>query len=133
MILPLALILAAAPLASQPSGGARQERITRDGTPWVASTWGYSTPKLLFDGKRLFAVALVGSGIHHDVARLYWRDVDDAAGEWKRGVDLSPVYQPATILLDDQGFVHVFSTELGVRGFHWRSRRAGEVSAFDPV
>jgi hypothetical protein len=106
------------------------ETITHDGTPWVASTWGYNTPKLLFDGNKVYAVALVGSGIDHDVARLYARD---EAGHWRRGADLAPVYQPATLLLDDRGFINVFTTRHMDRACAWRSRRPGDVSAFDPV
>src|SRR5689334_1079239 len=89
------ILLCGAPIASA-AAHVYVERITSANTPWVASTWGYSTPKLLCDGKRLYALALVGAGIDHDTARLYWRDVNATGSnaEWNRGADLSPVYQP---------------------------------------
>jgi hypothetical protein len=108
---------------------AEVETITTDSTPWVASTWGYSTPKLLWDGAKLYAIALVSSGIDHDVARVYWRDEKG----WHRGADLSPVYQPGTMVLDGDGHINVFTTSRGGRAFHWRSTSAGDVTHFDAV
>src|SRR5262249_56318918 len=61
-------------LTDGPTGPARVETITCDGTTWTASTWAYTTPKLLWDGARAYAVALVGDGPGKDVARVYWRD-----------------------------------------------------------
>jgi hypothetical protein len=116
-------------LTDGPTGPARVEAITRDGTTWTASTWAYTTPKLLWDGARAYAVALVGEGPGKDVARLYWRNTTG----WHAGADVQPVYQPATLLLDDEGHVHLFCTDRGRRGYHWRSVRPADVTAFTQV
>jgi len=104
------------------------ETITQEGTTWTASTWAYNTPKLLFDGKRVYAVGLVGGGPDRDVARLYWREKD-----WHKGADITPVYQPATILLDSKGHINLFCTDRGQRAYHWRSVRAGDVTQFEQI
>lgn len=125
-----ALIVAVLPAfcIAQTSYGA-VETITTSGTTWTASTWGYNTPKLLYDGHKLYAVALVGRGPKKDVARLFWRD----AFGWRQGADLAPVYQPATILLDAEGHINVFCTNSGERGLHWRSKRPGDVREFEEI
>ena len=105
------------------------EIIAREGTTWTRPTWAPTTPKLLYDGKKLYAVNLVGSGPGRDVARLYWRDSDG----WHEGANITPVYQPATILLDSGGHINLFCTESGLRGCHWRSIKPGDVTAFEQV
>src|SRR4051812_5642754 len=89
------------------------EAIDTEGCKWVSPTWGYSTPKLLYDGKQLYAVGLVGAGTDDCVARVYWRD----GSGWHRGADLSPVYQPATMVLDSLGRIYVFTTSRFTRGY----------------
>ncbi|MCC6442209.1 MAG: hypothetical protein IT210_02000 [Armatimonadetes bacterium] len=127
--LPLLALSAAVLLLGLPDAAhkdPRMESITREGTTWTASTWGYNSPKLLYDGKRLFAVSLAGGGPDHDAARLYWRDAEG----WHPGAAITPIYQPATILLDSEGHINLFCTDRGKRGYHWRSVRAGDVSEF---
>lgn len=116
-------------LAGGPAGPARVETISRSGTTWTASTWGYTSPKLLWDGARAYAVNLVGSGPGSDVARVYWRD--DSG--WHAGADIEPVYQPALLVLDSTGAIHFFCTDRGQRGYHWRSVRPHDVTEFSPV
>jgi hypothetical protein len=105
------------------------ETVSPDGATWVASTWGYNTPKLLFDGKKVYALGLAGTDLDHCVARLFWRDESG----WHRGADLTPVYQPATILLDSKGYIYLFTTARASRGYCWRSKEPGEVDQFEQV
>jgi hypothetical protein len=121
-----AIVLAMIGFAGTALGG---EVITDQGTTWTAATWGYTSPKLLWDGKRAYAINLIGKGPGEDVAKVYWRDDQG----WHEGATISPVYQPATILLDEQGRVNVFCTKLGERGYHWRGTTAGQVKNFEPV
>ena len=111
------------------AGAAEVETINPGGTPWTAHTWGYSTPKLLFDGKNEYAVGLIGTGPGHDFARLFMRD---SLG-WHKGADIAPVYQPTTIVLDRKGRINLFCTEAGKQGFNWRSKRPGDVSDFEQI
>ncbi len=108
-------------------GGARVETLSDEGTVWTAATWGYTSPKLLWDGQRAYAVNLVGEGPGKDVARVMWRDTNG----WHAGADLEPVYQPATLLLDEAGHIHVFCTDRGQHGHHWISTQPGDVTRFE--
>jgi hypothetical protein len=129
--------LALAPQAASPSApvapavarGRLVERISLDGSTWTSATWGYTSPKLLYDGGRVYAVNMVGAGPGKDVARLYWRD----AGGWHTGADISPMYQPATMLLDAAGHINVFVTETAGPVHHWRSLRPRDVTEFAEV
>ncbi len=122
------LVAAAAAAPGNHPGGDVVETITSQGTGWVCSTWGYNTPKLVYDGKRSYAIGLV-DGPGGRVAQLYARG---PAG-WTAGATFSPVHQPATILLDDHGCINVFSSDLTTGAHHWRSATAGDVNNFATI
>lgn len=124
----LAVLLAACSISSVEER-ALSEVITNTGVPQTGHTWGYSSPKALYDGERVYAVSLHGTDLYHARMQLHWRDV---AG-WHEGATLEPVYQPATMLLDGEGHINVFCTGVGTRAYHWRSVRPRDVTAFAQV
>jgi hypothetical protein len=127
----LALLTALTALCSFVSAEGRSmvEVISGTGVSETGHTWGYSSPKLLYDGQQAYAVALHGPDMYHAHAQVYWRD---AAG-WHEGAAIEPVYQPPTILLDGEGHINVFCTSAGIRGYHWRSAKPHDVTAFAEV
>jgi hypothetical protein len=105
------------------------ETISETGPSWTGHTWGYTSPKLLYDGSRTYAVGLIGPDSGHSHIQVYWRD---GAG-WYAGAKLEPVYQPSTLLLDGAGHTNVFCTSAGIRAYHWRSDKPHDVTAFTEV
>ena len=105
------------------------EIISETGVPFTGHTWGYSSPKLLYDGRYTYAVALIGPDSSHTHIQVYWRDGDG----WHEGARIEPVYQPSTMLLDGAGHINVFCTSAGLRAYHWRSTKPHDVSAFTEV
>ncbi|NPV46282.1 MAG: hypothetical protein HPY69_04965 [Armatimonadetes bacterium] len=124
----VAALLAACALSSAEERPV-SEIITHTGVPETGHTWGYSSPKALYDGERVYAVSLHGPDMYNAHMQLHWRD---AAG-WHEGAKLEPVYQPATMLLDGAGHINVFCTGPGTRAYHWRSVRPHDVTAFVEV
>jgi hypothetical protein len=123
----VALLLAARAQEAPRPGTA--ETITARTTDWTRSTWGTHTPRALWDGRRAYAEALIGMNIKNEVACIYSR----GPSGWSAAAHISPTYQPPTLLLDAQRYIHAFTTTGGIIGHHWRSVRPRDVSRFEEV
>lgn len=129
----VSVVVGAALLAACASSSAEErfvsELVTSTGVSQTGHTWGYNSPKALYDGERVYAVSIHGPDLYHAQMQLHWRE----ATGWHDGATLAPVYQPATLLLDGEGHINVFCTGAGTRAYHWRSVRPHDVTAFVEV
>lgn len=99
------------------------------GDSWVSPYWGYSTPKVVFDGITYYTVGLWGTtpDSAHGVVYAF-----DAKGV-RKGRRLEGIYQPATLVLDEQGCLVVVYTRRGAPVVILRSREPGGIDAFDEL
>jgi hypothetical protein len=69
--------------------------IARDHS-WVSPYWGYSAPKIVFDGERYFTPLLWGDAPE----KSSWSIATFREGKWEEGKRHAGVYQPPVLLLD---------------------------------
>lgn len=105
LALPLFLLAASSAIAT----GVTVEPIAESDS-WVSPYWGYSTPKIVFDGNSWFAVGMRGNAPDQSAGFVCQRDTN---GNWKEIAALPDIYQPPTICLDSERRLIVAHTRSG--------------------
>ncbi len=98
------------------------------GQSWVSPYWGYSSPKLVFDGASYFTAGLWG-GVDAAEGVVYRLD----GATWRSGAKLSGIYQPASLLLDPQKRLLVTYARMKAPPRILRAHVSGEIDAFDEL
>ncbi len=99
------------------------------GDSWVSPYWGYSTPKVVFDGTTYYTVGLWGTEPDSAHGMVYAFDADGV----RKGRQLEGIYQPATVALDEQGRLVVAYTRRNAPAAILRSREPGGIDVFDEL
>ncbi|MBI4559357.1 MAG: hypothetical protein HY706_17360 [Candidatus Hydrogenedentes bacterium] len=112
-----------------PTGGGYQVTEIARGHSWVSPYWGYSTPKLVYDGKAYYTAVLWGDSPDSSEGVLYKFE----NGAWRAGARLPGIYQPATLLLDPKGRVLVAYTRSEKPAAFLRSKIPGSIDDLESV
>lgn len=99
------------------------------GQSWVSPIWGYTSPKLVFDGSRYYAAGLWGSSPSSSEGVVYSFD----GASWQKGRRLSEIYQPASLLLDDKSRLVVAYARRGKPPVFLRAQSKGDANRFDEI
>ncbi|MBW7862839.1 MAG: BNR-4 repeat-containing protein [Candidatus Hydrogenedentes bacterium] len=126
----LALTVTCSPAVSEVPGDAagntatpiRVVEIDR-GHSWVSPYWGYNAPKLVFDGRAYYTAGLWGAKPESAEALLYKYE----GATWRKGAQLSNVYQPITMVVDRAGRLIIAHTEQSAPLRIYRSITPGDI------
>lgn len=99
------------------------------GQTWASPYWGYSTPKVVFDGKAYYTAGMWGATPETAEGVLYKLE----EGVWQAGARLPEIYQPATLALDGQGRLIVAYNRSDKPTVLLRSRTPGEIRDLEPL
>lgn len=124
----IALTVCAAAFGQTPSAAGQAQEIAR-GTSWVSPYWGYSAPKLVFDGTRYYTPLLWGMSPNE--AR--WAIAAHADGSWKVSTEHAGVYQPPVLLLDAEKRLIVIHNLEEKPPVILRAKSAGDAEQFDVI
>lgn len=108
--------------------GADVHEIAR-GHSWVSPYWGYSAPKIVFDGTAYYTCGLWGDSPEKAEAVVYKFE----KGAWRAGAHFPGLYQPAMLLLDAQGRLLVVYNRQNAPMVLLRGTTSGNVDAFEPL
>jgi hypothetical protein len=108
------------------AGPGRVVEIAR-GHSWVSPYWGYSSPKIVCDGKAYYTAGLWGAKPDQAEGVLYRYD----GVAWRAGARFPNIYQPITLALDREGRLIAAYTEQLKPVNLWRSKSPGGVDALD--
>lgn len=118
----------AAALRQEPESRYRVTPIA-EGEGWVSSYWGYTAPKLAYDGETYYTAALWGGSPEQAYGTLYaYRD-----GEWEAGQELPDMYQPPALLLDSSGRLVVLYARQGKPPVLLRARKRGAAEGLEAL
>lgn len=99
------------------------------GHSWVSPYWGYSAPKIVFDGANYFTTGLWGNSPETAHGVVYKFD----GQRWHQGALLPEIYQPAIVLLDkSKRLIVIYNTSNGPIKL-LRAAQPGQIDAFDPL
>ena len=97
------------------------------GRSWVSPYWGYSSPKIVSDGRAYYTAGLWGPEPDSSAGVLY--KYDGAA--WHEGAHLPDIYQPVTMVLDRQGRLIAAHTAQSKPVRIYRSNVPGNIDELD--
>ncbi len=99
------------------------------GHSWVSPYWGYSTPKIVYDGSAYYTAGLWGNTPETSHGVVYRFDGE----HWHQGAILQDIYQPATLLLDSAKRLIVFYNIQHKPIVTMRAQQPGQIDAFDTL
>lgn len=125
----ITVVLCAPFLFFSGSGAAAPGRVLEiaRGHSWVSPYWGYSSPKIVCDGRAYYTAGLWGAKPDSAEGVLY--KYDGAA--WREGVHLPNIYQPVTMVVDNQGRLIAAYTEQSQPIRTYRSKTSGNIDEME--
>ena len=99
------------------------------GHSWVSPYWGYSTPKVVFDGNRYYTAGLWGASPDTATGVIY----ASSGASWEEGAALPDIYQPATLGLDKNRRLIAAYTRKGRPVRLLRAIEPGNVASMEDV
>lgn len=99
------------------------------GHSWVSPYWGYSAPKVVFDGTAYYTAGLWGDTPETSEGAVYRFDEQT----WVKGARLPGVYQPALLLLDSAKRLIALYNGQNKPIVVLRAARPGTIDAFDTL
>lgn len=99
------------------------------GESWVSPYWGYSSPKIAFDGRCYYSAGLWGLQPDSAEGVVY----KYAGSSWTAGKRLPGIYQPVTLALDSKGRLVLAYTRQGKPVCLLRAATPGDIDHFDEL